>query len=333
MTSRLLLSLVLASVSAALIVEQAPTLDVGNTTTVFKRGDCSVQTGKCYFCFRIPAIKRLPSGALLAFAEGRNNTGCNDYFNVSIVVRKSTDGGVSWGDITEVAAPLPSDIKIDPNRRIGNPSPIVDATTGRVYVLFAMTNQYAFVTHSDDEGHSWSPRSTLDPACVFPPTPSGGCRASPLCCLFGPGVGGGTQLASGRLITLAEFRSTGYFSMPIYSDDHGATWQSGAVIPDDNNTAHGIGEPSIALLHSPSPSAMDSSAADDMTLVMSSRSADQPCISFSVSENAGRNWSMAHHISEISNGGCQSPIIGMLGRDGAVISSPVYAFNGPRYCR
>lgn len=37
---------------------------------VFAPGDCDT-TGECYPFFRIPAIKRAKSGALLAFAEAR----------------------------------------------------------------------------------------------------------------------------------------------------------------------------------------------------------------------------------------------------------------------
>ena len=57
------------------------------------------------------------------------------------------------------------------------------------------------------------------------------------------------------------------------------------------------------------------------------------CISFSVSENAGKNWTAAKHLRAIGSGGCQAPIIGLHKQgelEGAVISSPVYAYNGPR---
>lgn len=39
-------------------------------TIVFAAGDCD-EHGECYPCFRIPALKRAKSGALLAFAEVR----------------------------------------------------------------------------------------------------------------------------------------------------------------------------------------------------------------------------------------------------------------------
>ena len=54
-----------------------------NLTTVFSRpsfaaaqidqsSSCDAR-GRCWFCFRIPAVKFLPNGHILAFAEARNN--------------------------------------------------------------------------------------------------------------------------------------------------------------------------------------------------------------------------------------------------------------------
>ena len=76
-------------------------------------------------------------GHLLAFAEARNNSGCNDYTNISIVVRRSTDGGNTFGNIVEVATYVgDGGVGVDPDKRVGNPSPVVDEDTGRVFVLF-----------------------------------------------------------------------------------------------------------------------------------------------------------------------------------------------------
>ena len=45
--------------------------------------------------YRIPAIISLPNGDLLAFAEGRkNNSG--DFGDINIVLKRSSDKGVSW---------------------------------------------------------------------------------------------------------------------------------------------------------------------------------------------------------------------------------------------
>ena len=203
----------------------------------------------------------------------------------------------------------------------------MDARTGRVYVLFAVENQYAFVTHSDTEGEEWSKRATLDPRCTWPPQVQS-CKAAPLCCMFGPGVGGGAQVAAtGRLIVLAE-RSRqpsplnrsqyAYSSIPVFSDDGGASWTAGPPLPVTDNRTHGIGEPSVAAV-----------GGDGATLIMSGRSLGSPVaphgvVSSSTSTDGGLTWERATPISAIANGGCQSSVV--AARDGsfALISSPVY---------
>merc|ERR1719460_852630 len=320
------LTLSLLSVASAL----AHTLNVNSVSTVYHEGDRSAATGRPYFCFRIPALKEFPSGTLLAFAEARNNTGCNDYTYISVVVRRSTDRGRTWGGIIEVAQfkDVPSDNATEyTTQRYGNPSPVVDASTGRVYLFYVVENNWAFVKHSSDEGLTWSTRRPISPQCPNRLGVPGGCEKSPLCCMFGPGVGGGTQTGSGRLIILAEQsrragpnHTVNYSSTAVYSDDHGTTWRAGSQLPCVNNNTHGIGEPSVALLGGTNAEA----------LIMSGRSADVPCISYALSYDGGLSWTTAKPIAAIGNGGCQSPVIGIPDGSGAIISSPVYPYNGPR---
>ena len=320
------------------VAAAATGLSIQNTTTVFKDGDCDALTGRCWFCFRIPAVKVLHNGHILAFAEARNNSGCNDYYNVSIVVRRSVDGGASWQGIVAVAVFIGDGAgKFGPNsegantqHRVGNPSPVVDWKTGRVYVMFAIENQYAFLTHSDNEGQSWTERRTLDKRCPWPPQ-EGQCGRSPLCCMFGPGVGGGTQLDSGRLIVLAERSRVqsrvnrsqlAYSSIPVYSEDAGATWLAGEPLPVTNNRTHGIGEPSVAIV--------------GKSLIMSGRSlgdtsAPHGVLSTALSHDGGLHWEQAVPIDTIRNGGCQSSVIGAPDGSVALISSPVYPYGKARY--
>jgi len=51
-----------------------------------------------YKCYRIPAIITVPNGDLLAFAEGRVK-GCNDFGDVDVIVKRSTDNGLTWSDL------------------------------------------------------------------------------------------------------------------------------------------------------------------------------------------------------------------------------------------
>ena len=101
----------------------AASITVASLTTVFSKHECS-PAGRCWFCFRIPAVKVLPSGHLLAFAEARNNSGCADNKNISLVVRRSVDKGLHWGPIREVASYVGDggtgyNTSANPDRRVG----------------------------------------------------------------------------------------------------------------------------------------------------------------------------------------------------------------------
>ena len=87
---------------------------------------------KGYACYRIPAIIKDSNGDLLAFAEGRVN-GCNDFGNVDIVMKRSSDHGRTWSELQIVAN----------NKRlqVGNPAPVLDALDpqypqGKVFLFY-----------------------------------------------------------------------------------------------------------------------------------------------------------------------------------------------------
>jgi hypothetical protein len=49
-------------------------------------------------CFRIPTVITSHTGTLLAFAEARL-TSCSDDTDHKLVLRRSLDGGTTWGDL------------------------------------------------------------------------------------------------------------------------------------------------------------------------------------------------------------------------------------------
>jgi sialidase-1 len=67
--------------------------------------------------YRIPAILSLPSGELLAIAEGRVN-GSDDYGDVNLVMKRSMDNGRTWSALQTL-------IDYD-SLQAGNPAPVVD---------------------------------------------------------------------------------------------------------------------------------------------------------------------------------------------------------------
>lgn len=173
-----------------------------------------------YHSYRIPSIVKTTNGTLLAFAEGRrwNN---KDYGDINLVYKRSTDNGSTWSSLLEVIGAG--------NGTWGNPTAVVDWSTGRVWLFMSWNDGYhsqfgasgfeviddwgerrVYVSYSDDHGISWSAPQDLTNS-LLPPGYTWDA--------MGPGVGIQKKFGvnQGRLIVPA-------FGRNIYSDDHGATW-------------------------------------------------------------------------------------------------------------
>ncbi len=164
-----------------------------------------------YHSYRIPAIVVTVRGTLLAFCEGRKNS-LADHGDIDLLVKRSHDGGKTWS---------PQEIVWDDaNHTIGNPCPVVDRTTGTVWLPFCRDNREVFVTQSTDDGKTWVPAVEITAQVK----PAGWTW-------YATGPVHGIQLRSGRLLIPSDHRETSkpgiMFSHVIYSDDHGATWKVG----------------------------------------------------------------------------------------------------------
>ncbi|KUJ70834.1 laminin G [Streptomyces albus subsp. albus] len=186
-----------------------------------------------YSCFRIPAIVKSADGTLLAFAEGRVNN-CGDAGDIDIVLKRSTDGGRTWGPL-QVVNEGAGDTH-------GNPAPIVDTRTGRI-VLASTYNtgrsdaqscavpcdRSPHFQYSDDDGRSWSPPRDLSDS-IMPADWNSWYATGPV---------HGIQLTHGRHRGRLVFsvnsetwdgtRVSANRAGLVYSDDGGDTWQIGAV--------------------------------------------------------------------------------------------------------
>jgi sialidase-1 len=90
--------------------------------------------------YRIPAIISLPTGDLLAFAEGRVN-GSDDFGDVNLVMKRSQDGGFTW-------SPLLTLVDYD-SLQAGNPAPVVDVLDPRypegvIYLFYNTGNNHEY---------------------------------------------------------------------------------------------------------------------------------------------------------------------------------------------
>ncbi|MFE7077831.1 exo-alpha-sialidase [Streptomyces sp. NPDC057620] len=193
-----------------------------------------------YASFRIPAVVATGEGTLLAFCEGRVGSR-DDFGHIDIVLKRSTDGGVTWGPLQVAAS--------NGEALAGNPAPVV-LDTGRILLVHvcnaalatedairwgkvgAADGRRVWVRHSDDDGRTWS-----GPREITAQTKKAPWR------WYATTPGHALQLTTGRVVVPAnhslpptgtdtgtEGRYNGGHC--LLSDDHGATWRIGYV--DDN---------------------------------------------------------------------------------------------------
>jgi sialidase-1 len=199
-------------------------------------------------CFRQPVLVTIPNAALLVFAEGRNNTFCsgtNDGNIKEINLRRSTDAGATWQPMqTLYTSPV-----------IDFLTAVYDPTTKITFLFIQSGSTQTLLTISTDQGASWSKPTVLvykQPVSESYPSVGHGIVISGSLCADGTCAG-----KSGRLVVPYVCHSTsistgdvacpGCYSCTLYSDDHGQTWQIGAV-----STQEGTREASLVQLQSAS---------------------------------------------------------------------------------
>ncbi len=201
--------------------------------------DVFVSGTEGYHTFRIPSVVVTQRGAVLAFCEGRATRA--DHAQNDIVLKRSTDGGRTWGPLQIVAE--------DGRNALLNPCAVVVRETGRVILMIQRypegvhTNKTVpgyegdricrtFLITSDDDGRTWmKPREIT--RMVKRPTEV---TATPV----GPGIG----------IQLRRGKHAGRILMPfvnqiwprrkvcaVFSDDLGRTWTWGEWAPEDSKGA------------------------------------------------------------------------------------------------
>lgn len=196
-----------------------------------------------YRQYRIPALAVTKSGRLIAIYDGRPDF--DDLPGpIDLVIRHSDDDGLSWSE-QKVFRQHQS------TSGFGDASIIVDPTygeNGRVIVLYQFTHHAGFfesipgcdrddprVAHiarsiSDDNGETWRDDVITEQL-----------KADGVEGIFATS-GAGTWIKEGpfkgRLLQTFVLRRDGKILSSIgYSDDHGETWNLGALIPGGNETA------------------------------------------------------------------------------------------------
>jgi len=229
---RMLTGLMIRSKSIAALVVVLFGLAVASAarfpvTSVFEAG----QEG--YKIYRIPAVIKAANGDLLAFCEAREG---GDASKIDLVMKRSNDGGKSWGKLHVVQAA--DDYrslfgKNPPPITVGNPAPVVDRLDpqhpGRIWLPLTVENNLVFVIYSDDHGQTWSKRREITKDVK---REKWGWYAT--------GPVHSIQLTrgkyKGRLVIPCDHRvgsdgaDAGWLGAhAVLSDDHGKTWRLGAI--------------------------------------------------------------------------------------------------------
>lgn len=273
-----------------------------------------------YHTFRIPAMVRLPGGDLLAFAEGRT-AGRGDAGDIDLVMRRSIDGGRSWGDLSVVWDDGPN--------TCGNPCPVVVGEGGRVLLLAthnlghdtereiidqaAEGSRTVWVLESSDGGVSWDPPREITASVKRPEWT-----------WYATGPGNGIELRwgerTGRLIVPCDHIEAGtkeYYSHVISSDDRGATWRIGGVTPSDR-----VNECAVAEI-------------GPGRLLLNMRNYD-PAVrarAVSTSEDAGETWGPLRRDAALPEPICQASMVAMedggFPGGGGDFLTPTLVFSNP----
>ncbi len=226
----LLLFLLLSSITLS-IQAQNPT-DSIIFTDLFTAGTDGYRT------YRIPGIVSTAQGNLLAWCEARRDQ--SDWADIDIMLRRSTDSGLSWSSSTvlvDVSEALAQEIASDPNavndhgsagNTANNPVMIADAN-GDIHFLYCVAYQRAYYMVSHDDGQTFSEPTEITTAFE-------GFRNEYPWKVLATGPGHGIQLKNGRLLVPVWLSTadSGNAHRPsvvatIYSDDHGETWQAGDI--------------------------------------------------------------------------------------------------------
>ena len=264
-----------------------------------------------YHTYRIPSIIKTMNGSLLAFCEGRKG-GRSDAGDIDLLMKRSIDGGETWSR-TQV-------LWDDGENTCGNPCPVLDQTTGIVWLLLThnlgVDHESAIVAGTGKGSRTvWLSSSQNDGVTWKEPHEITSTTKGQDWTWYATGPGVGIQLQhsaqAGRLIIPCDHKVLGskeLYSHVIYSDDHGMSWRLGGKSPQAENNECQMVE------------------LEDGRLLLNMRHYDRQRMtrSLSYSEDAGMTWSGNFFQSALVDPICQAALISLSegGSNSLLFSNP-----------
>ena len=276
-------------------------------TPWFRETEVFTSGAEGYHTFRIPTLVVMPDGTLLAICEGhlrprtrrqlserpRWGHGRADYQSLHLVLKRSTDNGVTWGPLEVIAG--------DGQRVTHNPCAVVDGETGTVWLSFITDGDLVHVVSSSDSGVHWTAPVEITRDVKLPSWTT-----------YWTGPGHGIQLKSGRLMVPSyhvEGMRTDDMSVAahmFYSDDHGSTWKLGESL------VGGTDESEVVETYDGSLYLTIRSAKGDTDATLAGRPGKRVC---AWSSDAGVSWSDVVELDDLPDNSCQASVVRLTDRD------------------
>lgn len=279
-----------SNIRTSLVVDEDPVI-------VFDLGEA----GSRYY--RIPAITLAPDGSLVALADKRGESSSDLPNIISIVSKRSTDGGRTWSDAVTIAEGNSLS-----GLTYGDPAVICDKNNGSLLTVFSGNNGFFssdkgkpaafYISRSFDNGLSWEQPQDFSDHLYQADWQGAFCASGSL-----------TQTSDGKIMFVANTRLSpdrkfkDIYEFVCASTDNGNSWEvlnSDTRIPSD-----GFGNESKIIELS------------DGTFLMSMRNPGNRRFSFSY--DGGKTWSKEKIITDLTEPDCNGDIIRAYDTEGNAV--------------
>lgn len=238
-----------------------------------------------YTVFKVPSIVITSNNTILIAADARGSS-YGDWDPSDGVIRRSTDGGITWSPLQVVVFGRSSGRSFSDFRLI--------AEGDTVHMIYGLDYSQIYHVLSTDAGETWdSPTEITDIFNTY--------KSQWDWVVLCPGAGHGIQTDNGRLLFPGWIAKQHYHGeqrvVIIYSDDHGSTWKPGGLV-DAPSGADSINEAHIVQL-----------STGHFMLNARTHSMTQRLRSISYSENGVDGWTRAQYDSDLTDPQCAGALV------------------------